>query len=174
MAALIAGRTASEMPGLDIAEQKSWQNFLDSTLRVYAMLNRRLTDAHQLSLFDVRVLDILDNSPAGCVRMGDLADALPSLPSRLTRQIRRLEGQGLVRREASRDDRRGVVAAITEDGREAARQAMVTYAQGVRTYFLGQLSRSQIAAMGENCRRISAALKPSDRASKAGGQARGA
>ena len=39
----------------------------------------------------------------------------------------------------------------------------------VRTYFLGELSRSQIAAMGENCRRISAALKLADRASKAGG-----
>jgi DNA-binding MarR family transcriptional regulator len=168
MAALIAGRTASEMPGLDIAEQKSWQNFLDSTLRLHSTLNRRLTDAHQLSLFDVRVLDLLDNAPAGCARMGDLADALPSLPSRLTRQIRRLEGQGLVRREASRDDRRGVVAAITDDGRAAVRQAMVTYAEGVRTYFLGQLSRSQIAAIGENCRRISAALKVSDRATKVG------
>ncbi|MGA9489225.1 MAG: MarR family transcriptional regulator, partial [Mycobacterium sp.] len=42
MAALIAGRTASEMPGLDIAEQKSWQNYLDSTLRLYATLNRQL------------------------------------------------------------------------------------------------------------------------------------
>jgi hypothetical protein len=41
----------------------------------------------------------------------------------------------------------------------------------VRTYFLGQLSRSQIAAMGENCRRISTALKLSDRAAKTGGQA---
>jgi DNA-binding MarR family transcriptional regulator len=101
--------------------------------------------------------------------MGDLAEALPSLPSRLTRQIRRLEGQGLVRREASKDDRRGVVATITEDGRTAARRAMVTYSQSVRIYFLGQLSRSQIAAMGENCRRISAALRLSDRASKADG-----
>ena len=117
------------------------------------------TEVHQLSLFDVRVLDMLDNAPAGCARMGDLAEALPSLPSRLTRQIRRLEGQGLVRREASRDDRRGVVATITEDGRTAARQAMVTYSKVYATYFLGQLSRSQIAAMGENCRRISAALK---------------
>jgi DNA-binding MarR family transcriptional regulator len=171
MAALITGRTASEMPGLDIAEQKSWQNFLDSTLRLYSTLNRQLTDAHQLSLFDVRVLDMLDNAPSGCARMGDLAEALPSLPSRLTRQVRRLEEQGLVRREASRDDRRGVVAAITDDGRAAVRRAMVTYAQGVRTYFLGQLSRSQIAAMGENCRRISAALKLSDRAAKTGGQA---
>jgi DNA-binding MarR family transcriptional regulator len=159
MAARIAGRTAGQMPGLDIAEQKSWQNYLDSTLRLYATLNRQLTEAHQLSLFDVRVLDMLDNAPAGRARMGDLAEALPSLPSRLTRQVRRLEGQGLVRREASQDDRRGVVAAITDDGRAAARQAMVTYAQGVRTHFLAQLSRSQIAAMGENCRRISAVLK---------------
>src|SRR6201996_1411675 len=161
MAALIAGRTASEMPGLDIAEQKSWQNFLDSTLRLYSTLNRRLTDVHQLSLFDVRVLEMLDSAPAGRARMGDLAEALSSLPSRLTRQIRRLESQGLVRREASRDDGRGVVAAITDDGRTAARQAMVTYAECVRTNFLGQLSRSQVAAMGENCRRISAALKRS-------------
>jgi DNA-binding MarR family transcriptional regulator len=164
MAALIAGRTASEMPGLDIAEQKSWQNFLDSTLRLCAALNRQLTDAHQLSLFDVRVLDILDNSPTGCARMGDLAEALASLPSRLTRQIHRLEGQGLVCRKASQDDRRGVVATITDDGRAAVRRAMVTYSEGVRTYFLGQLSRSQISAMGENCRRISAALRSSDRA----------
>ena len=159
MAVLIAGRTASDMPGLDIAEQKSWQNFLDSTLRLYATLNRRLTEAHELSLFDVRVLDMLDHAPGGSVRMGDLAEALASLPSRLTRQIRRLESQGLVRREASKADRRGVVAAITADGRTAAQQAMVTYAECVRTNFLGQLSRSQVAAMGENCRRISAALK---------------
>ncbi len=157
------------MPGLDIAEQKSWQNFLDSTLRLYSTLNRRLTDAHQLSLFDVRVLAMLDSAPTGCARMGDLAEALPSLPSRLTRQVRRLESQGLVRREASRDDGRGVVAAITDDGRIAAEQAMVTYAQGVRTYFLGHLSRSQIAAMGENCRRISIGLKVADRASRTGG-----
>jgi DNA-binding MarR family transcriptional regulator len=166
MGGLIAGRTASEMPGLDIAEQKSWQNFLDSALRLSATLNRRLTDAHQLSLLDVRVLDMLDNAPDGSARMGDLAEALPSLPSRLTRQIRRLEMQGLVCRQASQDDRRGVMASITDDGRAAARQAMITYAQGVRTYFLSQLTRPQIAAMGENCRRISAALKPSSRSSK--------
>ncbi len=66
------------MPGLDIAEQKSWQNFLDSTLRLYATLNRRLTDAHQLSLFDVRVLDILDNAPIGCARMGEVYGLISS------------------------------------------------------------------------------------------------
>ena len=48
------GRTTSAMPGLDIAEQRAWQNFLDSALRVYATLNRSLVDEHHLTLNDVR------------------------------------------------------------------------------------------------------------------------
>ena len=74
MEGMIAGRTASEMPGLDIAEQRSWQNFLDSALRMYATLNRSLVDAHHLTLNDVRLLDMLDKSATGSARMGDLAD----------------------------------------------------------------------------------------------------
>lgn len=159
MGEMIAGRTASDMPGLDIAEQRSWQNFLDSALRLYAAMNRTLTDNHKLTLLDVRLLDLLDKSPAGAARMGDLAEALTSLPSRVTRQIRRLEIQGLVRRTASPDDGRGVLASITEDGRETVRLAMLTYSEAIRENFLGHLSRPQIAAMGENCRRISSAMK---------------
>jgi len=147
------------MPGLDIAEQRSWQNFLDSALRLYATLNRSLVDEHHLTLNDVRLLDILEKSPAGAARMGDLADGLMSLPSRVTRQIRRLEMQGLVSRGASPDDGRGVLATITNEGRALVSVAMVTYGDGVRTHFLGRLSRPQIAAMGENCRRISVGLR---------------
>lgn len=163
MNGLIAGRTASTMPGLDIAEQKSWQNYLTASLRVYAALNRRLTDDHQLSLADVRLLNILGNSPNGSSRMGDLVEALPSLPGRITRQIRRLESQGLVRRATSPGDRRGVVATITDEGRTLAEQAMMTYARNVRIHFLNQLSRPQIAAVGENSRQIGTAIKRSKR-----------
>jgi DNA-binding MarR family transcriptional regulator len=159
MEGIIAGRTASDMPGLDIAEQRSWQHFLDSALRLYATLNKGLVESHHLTMNDVRLLDMLDRSTTGSARMGDLADGLMSLPSRVTRQIRRLEAQGLVRRGASPDDGRGVLATITEDGRAVIREAMVTYGEAVRAHFLGQLSRPQIAAMGENCRRISVALK---------------
>ncbi|WP_102145022.1 MarR family winged helix-turn-helix transcriptional regulator [Mycobacterium hubeiense] len=168
MAGIIAGRTASEMPGLDIAEQRSWHNYLDSALRMYATLNRSLVDEHHLTLNDVRLLDMLDKSATGSARMGDLADELMSLPSRVTRQIRRLEMQNLVRRGASPDDGRGVLATITDDGRVLVRKAMVTYAEGVRTHFLGRLSRPQIAAMGENCRRISVGLKTGSTAAKLG------
>jgi DNA-binding MarR family transcriptional regulator len=159
MEGLIAGRTASEMPGLDIAELRSWQNFLEAAMRLSAALNRSLVDTHKLTLIDVRLLDMLNKSATGSARMGDLAEGLMSLPSRITRQIRRLEAQGLVRREASPDDGRGVLATITEEGRAAVREAMVTYGQCVRLHFLGQLTRPQVAALGENCRRINAGLK---------------
>jgi DNA-binding MarR family transcriptional regulator len=159
MEGLIGGRTASDMPGLDIAELRSWQNFLEAALRLSATLNRGLVDSHKLTLIDVRLLDMLNKSETGSERMGDLAEGLMSLPSRITRQIRRLEQQGLVRREASPDDGRGVLATITEEGRTAVAHAMVTYGQCVRVHFLGQLSRPQVAAMGENCRRINSALK---------------
>ncbi|MGE2731874.1 MarR family winged helix-turn-helix transcriptional regulator [Mycolicibacterium vaccae] len=159
MVGTIAGRTASDTPGLDIAEQKAWQNFLDAALRLYATMNRSLTDEHHLTLNDVRLLDLLDKSVTGAARMGDLAESLMSLPSRVTRQIHRLEVQKLVVRGASPDDGRGVLATITPEGREALGAALETYGAAVRAHFLGPLSRPQVAAMGENCRRISAGLK---------------
>ena len=156
------------MPGLDIAEQRSWQNFLETALRLYATLNRGLSEQHKLSLVDVRLLEILNRSETGSARMGDLAEQLLSLPSRVTRQIRRLETAGLVRREASPDDGRGVLASIIDEGRSVVGDAMVTYANGVREHYLGPLTRPQMSGMGENCRRISAALKTNGPAAKFG------
>jgi len=155
----IASLTTGDMPGLELAEQRAWQSFLDSSLRLYATVNRGLCDTHHLTLMDVRLLDLLDQSQGGTARMGDLAEALLSLPSRVTRQIRRLEEQGLVRRTASPEDGRGVLAGITKDGRVAVREAMRTYAESVRMHFLEHLSPAQLAAMGETCQRIGSALK---------------
>lgn len=147
------------MPGLDIAEQRAWENFLDAALRVSGTLNRTLSEQHKLTLVDVRLLEILDKSATGSARMGDLAEQLLSLPSRVTRQIRRLEQAGLVQREAAPEDGRGVLAGITDQGRAVAAEAMVTYAEGVRQHFLRPLTRPQMSAMGENCRRVTTALK---------------
>jgi DNA-binding MarR family transcriptional regulator len=157
----IGGRTASEIPGLDIAEQSSWQNYLTATLRLYATLNRRLINAHRLSMADLRLLQILKVSPGGHARMGDVAAALQLLPCRLTRQAHRLEGQGLVLRCVSPEDRRGVVVVITEAGRLVADRATTTYSQNVRAVFLDCLSRTQIGAMAERCDRIREPLKRS-------------
>lgn len=156
------------MPGLDAVELGSWQNFLDAALRLYATLNRSLVDSHQLTLNDVRLLDILDRSSAGCERMGDLAEELTSLPSRVTRQIHRLEGQHLVTRRPSPDDGRAVLAAITPAGRSRLVDAVRTYGDGVRVNYINRLSRPQVASMGENCRRIVSALEADSSSARLG------
>lgn len=159
MGGITASRTASQMPGLDIAEQRAWENFLDAALRMYGSLNKTLSEEHQLTLVDVRLLSILCHSDSGSARMGDLAEQLMSLPSRVTRQIRRLEHAGLVTREASPEDGRGVLATITDRGRDVVDSAVETYSEAVRERFLGPLTRSQMSALGENCRRISEPLR---------------
>lgn len=153
-------RTPSDLPGLDIAEQRSWQNFLHAALRFHTTMDRWLTEAHQLSVIDLRVLDILDKSDDGAARMGDLADALGANPHHMTKRIRRLEERGLVRREQNSDDRRGVVARISDDGRRVAEHASLNYAHGVKTHLIGTLSRRQLATLEENCRRINSGLRP--------------
>jgi DNA-binding MarR family transcriptional regulator len=164
MNGLIGGRTASDIPGLDIAEQKSWENFQAAAIHVYALLNGRLVEVHGLSLGDVNLLQVLSNSPDGSARMGDLAAALPSPPTHVTRKIRRLEARGLVRRAVSPTDRRGVIASITDEGRTVVEQGMVTYAGEVRKIFLSQMSPAGVAAMEDRCRRIGEALKDSEAA----------
>lgn len=153
------GRNNGGVPELDLAEQKSWNNYLTTVLHMTTVLNRQLTDTHRLSLDDVRLLSLLDNATDGSVQMGDLAEALPSLPSRLTRQVRRLEGEGLVQRATSPKDRRRVITSITPAGRTSVEQAMLTYANEIRTHFLGPLTRPQITAMAATCGQIGDALK---------------
>jgi len=54
MAGFLPGRTGRGAPDLDIAEQKSWQNYLATVLRMTTLLNRELTDAHRLTLAEPR------------------------------------------------------------------------------------------------------------------------
>ena len=150
-----AGRSADE---LDSAEQKSWQNYLVTVLRMTTVLNRELHDVHQLSLDDVRLLNLLEVSATGSIPMAKLTEALAAPPSRLTRQIRRLDERGLVLRDVSPQDRRRVLVTITAAGRTVVQQAMITYANAVRTHFLGPLTRAHMTAVAATCSQISNAL----------------
>jgi hypothetical protein len=62
-----------QLPGLDELEQRCWQAFLESSTRLLEMLNRRLVDVHELTMFQFLVLDLLARANGGSARMGDLA-----------------------------------------------------------------------------------------------------
>jgi DNA-binding MarR family transcriptional regulator len=149
---------ANDLPGLDDTEQGCWQTFLESSTRLLESLNRRLMDVHRLTMFDFLVLDLLAKSRRGSARMGDLAQALVVGPSRVTQQVQRLEAEGLVRRSRGANDRRVVIASITRHGLMRVKPAAHTYGREIRRHYLGQMSRNQMIAMGDSCRRISVPL----------------
>lgn len=68
-------------------------------------------------------LALLSFSRRGSLPMGKIGDRLQVHPASVTNTIARLEGDGLVRRLASADDRRMVLAEITPAGRRRARAA---------------------------------------------------
>jgi DNA-binding MarR family transcriptional regulator len=147
-----------QLPGLDDIERSCWQMFLESSTRLLETLNRRLMTAHRLTMFDFLVLDVLAKSRGGSARMGDLAQTLVVGPSRVTQQVQRLEADGLVRRSRSADDGRVVIASITRNGLMRVKPAAHTYGRQIRRHYLDQMSRNQMIAMGDCCRRISSPL----------------
>ncbi|SIR64462.1 MarR family winged helix-turn-helix transcriptional regulator [Williamsia sterculiae] len=74
----------------------------------------RRAAAHELSLTQVRLLGILRDRTPG---MRELAHMLELDKSSVTGLVDRAARRGLVRREASRDDRRVSFVALTDEGR---------------------------------------------------------
>ncbi|WP_409427607.1 MarR family winged helix-turn-helix transcriptional regulator [Mycobacterium sp. SMC-11] len=155
-------RTGSDLPGLDLAERQAWQHYLEAVLRFDAVLNRALNADHQLSVIDLRVLDILVKSSDGSARMGDVAELLGATRRQMTTRMDRLGERGLVRRKPDPQDKRGVVALLTDDGRTMIDQAIISYAKAVSTYLLGPLSTRQVTTVAENCWRIGEGLRLSE------------
>lgn len=145
--------------GLDAAEKGCWHALFQASNHLLDKLSGRLMDQHGLALLDLLLLDLLAKSDDGSARMSDVAEAFMLIPSRVTRQVQRLESQGLVNRGPSSADRRGVRANITLRGRARAQSAITTYAELIRTHYLDSMTRQQLIALGDGCRRISAPLE---------------
>ena len=127
----VSGRSTGDIPGLDRVEQRTWEQFLDASQLLYAVLSRELVEAHQLPLGDLRLLIMLGRSPTGTLRMGELADSLLVLPSRVTRQVRRLETHGLVEQTEDRGKYRLGVGLLRLAGATTARLDVVQEARPV-------------------------------------------
>ncbi|MCX2933204.1 MarR family transcriptional regulator [Mycobacterium sp. CVI_P3] len=143
--------------GFDDVEASAWMQFESVAMLLHDVVDRALARDHRLSLAEVQMLVHLKNH--GPSPMGTLAQTLMMTPGALTQQTQRLERRGLVYRCASRDDGRRVIAVITEDGNGLLAAALETYARLVRAHFLNELTRPQMIALGDSCRRIIARLK---------------
>lgn len=125
-------------------ELGTWRGLLRVHAALIKELDAELQAAHGLPLSSYEVLLTLRHSPAGEMRMSQIADSVLLSRSGLTRLVDRLERDGLIERRECAADKRGAYAALTETGRERFDEAQRTHLSGVRARFLERLGEEDM------------------------------
>lgn len=86
-----------------------------------------LTNAHDLRLADLLLLDIVSGAGDAGMRATNVAEAMQVVPSRVTYYVTALEERGLVRRAEDPEDGRAVRVHVTPAGAEIHKAALATY-----------------------------------------------
>ena len=134
------------MEWLTDEQQRIWRNYLAMSGRLNTAMHRQLQADCELSLSDYDVLVAL--SERGPLRINELGALIGWEQSRLSHQLRRMRGRGLVQRAGDDDDRRGATVAITEAGSAALHTAAPGHVDLVRDVVFDGLTPTQLQAMG--------------------------
>ncbi|MFT4040710.1 MAG: nitroreductase/quinone reductase family protein [Thermomicrobiales bacterium] len=140
----------------DDGDPAVWCGLRQLYLTVSRDLDTRLRAAHQLPLSEYDLLRALAN-PGCAQRMTGLAVAVGLSPSGLTRAIERLEQRGLVHRLPCPVDRRGISAALTEEGKALLREATGTHDVALHASLLGVLHPQEAALLQSLSSRLAGA-----------------
>lgn len=134
-------------PGITKEEMAAWRPFVMAATIVIGALDADMKANFGISHFDHALLVLLLEQPQGRARMSDLARMLHVEPSHLTYRVGRLTQRKLVKRIASRDDRRVVYAVITAEGIKLLRDAWPMHRDGIRRHYLSHVRPRDAAAV---------------------------
>jgi DNA-binding MarR family transcriptional regulator len=99
---------------------------MEQHARVSSALDRALAE-HGLGVSEFEVLEELEAAPDTECRMQTLSDVVHLSQSALSRVVGRLESRGLVTRVMCQNDRRGIYASLTDEGRKIHQAALPVY-----------------------------------------------
>jgi DNA-binding MarR family transcriptional regulator len=126
---------------LTAEQQHIWRGYLAAVRRLQTAMHRQLQQDCELSLSEYDVLVAL--SEQGAQRINELGEMLAWEQSRLSHQLRRMRGRGLVNRHDSSDDRRGATVDITDAGLARLAAATSGHAELVRSVVFDGLTAAQ-------------------------------
>lgn len=150
------GRTSEGPPARVLA---AWESFLTAHALLIEEIDRELRDGVGIPLGWYDVLYNLHEAPDGSLRMHDLADRVLISRSNCTRLVDRLAERGLVRRREDANDRRGVVAEITEDGLDLYTRASRVHLDGVAAHWATFVTDEDAELIDTRCREMVEALR---------------
>jgi DNA-binding MarR family transcriptional regulator len=134
---------------LTTGEQRSWRAYILGTELLLHQLDHELREEHDLSFSEYEILVRLSEAEGGRMRMSTLAESMCHSRSRTTHTVARMEKAGLVVREASPGDARGVEAVMTRAGQERIDAAAPTPVRGVRSHLVDLASVEEFKLIGQ-------------------------
>jgi MarR family 2-MHQ and catechol resistance regulon transcriptional repressor len=144
--------------------------FMEAQAGLAAAFERELEQQSGLSVQWFEVLIRLARTPGHRLRMTDLAAQTTLSASGLTRAVDRMEGAGLVVREACPTDRRSTYAVLTDAGEARIRTAVPVHVAQVVNVLDSVFNPDELQAFTELARRLRDAANPcAAKASEAGG-----
>lgn len=132
---------------LSPAQQSVWRRWLLAVARIEDYLDRDLR-RFGLALAEYEIMVRLSEADDWSLRMSQLADDVHQTRSRLTHTISRMEKEGIVSRRSAPDDRRGVLAQLTEKGHDLLVAAAPSHVAAVRRILVDVTDPKDFAAMG--------------------------
>jgi DNA-binding MarR family transcriptional regulator len=130
-------------------EQRAWRAYIAAAALVEDALDRQLQQEAGMPHLYYSILATLSETPERRLRMTDLAEGLKITRSRLTYAVTRLERDGLVRREDCRWDKRGSIAALTDEGMRVLERAAPGHVETVRSLLFDRLTPEQVGQLEE-------------------------
>lgn len=124
-----------------------------------ARLSAHLAE-HGLSLVEFEVMVRLGRSPQQRLRMTELAGQVALTTSGITRVVDRLEREGMVRRQACPDDRRGLWAVLTTAARHRLAAALPGHLALLEREFTGRFPPPELATLLTRLRDIRDEVNP--------------
>jgi DNA-binding MarR family transcriptional regulator len=128
--------------------------------QIVATAVERALRPHELTFARYEVLMLLGFSSRGSLPITKVGERLMVHPTGITKLVDKLEQQGLVRRVANPDDRRGILAEITPAGRDRAAAATRAVTEVRFGADLGDDDLEQVVALVRRWRSSAGDLPP--------------
>lgn len=139
---------------LEPHEQHAWRAYLEATRLLIRTLDNQLTRDAGISFTDFELLVVLSEAPERRLRMSELADAVTTTRSGVTRATSRLVDAGWVIRVKFEEDKRGMSAELTDAGMAKLTAASPGHVAAVRENMFDLLSVDDVDAIGQSYQRM--------------------
>jgi DNA-binding MarR family transcriptional regulator len=164
--AIVAARSGTRRR-MTSRERAVWRSLLDTTSELRRILGAELQES-SLSPADYQVLLALSEAEGRRLRSSELASTIDWERSRLSHQLRRMEGRRLIRRDDCATDSRGAEVSLTGDGARVFRRATAPHMRAITKHFADALTSEQFEALAGVLRALQSHLHP-DLTARAGG-----